>query len=207
MLTKFPQTPAVAQTPALSPPPIPPQPQRSTSAFTAHTQTQSLPSSPKISSSLNPHASRSTLGRPGPGLGATRVPSTSFNTSAFTLDSSPSPSTAPRPTMASAPSTGFMQPTFSALAPSHSAPQGPSFNAAPAGPNYNITLPPAQPMQPMQPMQPTTSASPPPPFFASQMSMGGMLAPSKPAQPQWPGSTGGPKQLSKDDWGDFDPLA
>ena len=50
------------------------------------------------------------------------------------------------------------------------------------------------------------SSSPPPPLFAQQMSMGGLLAPSKPAQPQWSGA-GGAKQLSKDDWGDFDPLA
>ncbi|RPD65977.1 other/SCY1 protein kinase [Lentinus tigrinus ALCF2SS1-7] len=199
-----PSTPAV-QTPALSPP-IPPQPQRATSTFTAHTQTQSLPSSPKISSSLNPHASRSPLGRPGPGLGAARVLSTSFNTSAFPMESSPSP-TLGSGLMASTPSMGLMQPSFPTLTPSSTASQAPAFNAAPAapsGPNYNITLPLAQPMQPMQP---TTSASPPPPFFASQLSMGGMLAPSKPAQPQWPGTTGGPKQLSKDDWGDFDPLA
>lgn len=39
------------------------------------------------------------------------------------------------------------------------------------------------------------------------MSMNSVLAPSKPAQPQWPGTTGTTKQLSKDDWGDFDPLA
>ncbi|RDX48294.1 other/SCY1 protein kinase [Lentinus brumalis] len=195
-----PSTPAV-QSPALSPPPIPLQ-QRTTSTFT--TQTQSLPSSPKVSSSLNPHASRSPLGRPGPGLGATRVPSTSLNPSTFPLDSSPYPSAAPKPT--STPSMGLMQPSFLALAPSNTAPQFPTFNAAPvapSGPNYNITLPITQPMQPMQP---TTSTSPPP-FFASQMSMGGVLAPSRPQQPQWPGSTGGPKQLSKDDWGDFDPLA
>ncbi|KAI0721613.1 other/SCY1 protein kinase [Cerioporus squamosus] len=197
-LTKFSQTPAI-QSPALSPP-IPPQPQRTMSTFT--TQTQSLPSSPKVSSSLNPHASRSPLSRPGPGLGATRVSSSSFNPSALPLDSSASLSTAPNP-MTSTPSMGLMQPSFPTLPPSHIAPQAPPFSAASSGPNYNIALPPAQPIQPMQP---TTSTSPPP-FFASQMSMGGMLAPSKPQQSQWSGSSSGPKQLSKDDWGDFDPLA
>jgi SCY1-like protein 2 len=54
----------------------------------------------------------------------------------------------------------------------------------------------------------------PPPLFATPMAaaptpptMGmesGILQPSKPAQPAW---GGGSKQLSKADWGDFDPLA
>ncbi|KAI0807175.1 other/SCY1 protein kinase [Fomes fomentarius] len=183
------------QSPALSPPipPIAPQTQR-TISFAAHQQTQSLPSSPKVSSALNPHAARSSLSRPGPGLGATRISSTSFNPSVF---SSSSPAPAPM-----APPIAPMQPTLSAF---NAAPQAPSYNTGPA-PNYNITLPSAQPVPSMQPLQPTTSASPPP-FFASQMSMGSVLAPSKPAQPQWSGSSGAPKQLSKDEWGDFDPLA
>lgn len=182
------------QSPALSPPipSIAPQTQR-TISFAAHQQTQSLPSSPKVSSALNPHAARSSLSRPGPGLGATRISSTSYNPSAF---ASSSPAPAPM-----AP----MQPTLSAF---NAAPQALSYNAAPPpAPNYNITLPSAQSVPSMQPLQPTTSASPPPPFFASQMSMGSVLAPSKPAQPQWSGSSGAPKQLSKDEWGDFDPLA
>lgn len=89
------------------------------------------------------------------------------------------------------------QPTFSSFATTGTPPV-PAYNAAP---NYNITLPTSPPLQP------TTSASPPPPFFAAQMSMNSVLAPSKPAQPQWPGTAGTTKQLSKDDWGDFDPLA
>lgn len=53
---------------------------------------------------------------------------------------------------------------------------------------------------------PPLSAPPPPPMG---MSMNTLLTPSKPAQPAWgggagPGTTG---QLSKSDWGDFDPLA
>ncbi|KAI0747966.1 other/SCY1 protein kinase [Daedaleopsis nitida] len=193
-----------APSPALSPPiaPIAPQTQR-TASFTAPQQTQSLPSSPKISSSLNPHAARSPLGRPGPGLGATRASANSFNSSAFPHDPTPSPATASR-SIASTPSMARLQPSF----PTYNAtPPVNTPNAAPPAPNYNISLAPVQPSQPMQPMQPMTSASPPPPFFAPQMSMGSVLAPSKPAQPQWPGTTSSSKQLSQNDWGDFDPLA
>ncbi|KAI0361929.1 kinase-like protein [Trametes cingulata] len=177
-------TPAL-QSPALSSP-NPPQPQRITPfpPPPIQAQTQSLPSSPKISSALNPNASRSPMNRTTPGLGATRVPSSAFQSHVFPVDSS----------AALKPQTPIMapsQPTFSSLAPAN----------APSAPNYNITLP------SVSPPQPTPSASPPPPFFAAQMSMNSVLAPSKPAQPQWPGSTGTTKQLSKDDWGDFDPLA
>ncbi|KAI1787884.1 other/SCY1 protein kinase [Ganoderma leucocontextum] len=193
-------------TPSPSPaplsPPIQSQPQRIASTFTVHQQTQSLPSSPKVLSSLNPHTSRSTLGRPGPGLGATRVPPSSLNNSPFLLDSPPPGSAAPKPPVPKPP----FQPSFATLTPSNAPSQTSAsqvgyqgFDAAPSGPNYNISLPPAQSL---------TSTSPPPPLFASQVSLGGVLAPSRPAQPQWPGTTSsGTKQLSKDDWGDFDPLA
>lgn len=189
-------------TPSPSPaplsPPIQAEPQRAPSAFTAHQQTHSLPSSPKVPSSLNPQTPRSTLGRPGPGLGATRVPS-SFGNSPSLLDSRPPAPVAPKPPAPNPP----YQPSFTTLTPSNVPSQTSTshqgFNTAPSGPNYNISLPPAQPL---------TSASPPPPLFASQMSMSGLLAPSRPAQPQWPATaSSGTKQLSKDDWGDFDPLA
>ncbi|KAI0374727.1 kinase-like protein [Pilatotrama ljubarskyi] len=182
------RTPAI-QSPTLSSP-NPPQPQRLTSfpPPPMQTQTHSLPSSPKISSALNPNASRSSMNRTAPGVGATRVASGSFPSHISSMDSSPAFAAAPKPqTPTMAPS----QPTFSSLAPTH----------APPAPNYNITL------APVPSPQPASSASPPPPFFASQMSMNSVLAPSKPAQPQWPGTTGTTKQLSKDDWGDFDPLA
>ncbi|KAH9854071.1 kinase-like protein [Lenzites betulinus] len=183
-------TPAL-QSPTLSPPPAPPV-QRATSFPVApiQPQPQSLPSSPKISSMLNPHAPRLSASRTTTGLGATRLPSNSFNTSIFPPSPSPGFAAAPTPQV----STPVMAPapsTFSSFASTHT----------PPAPNYNITLPQATPMQPMQ------SASPPPPFFAAQMSMNSVLAPSKPAQPQWPGTAGTTKQLSKDDWGDFDPLA
>ncbi|KAI0781099.1 kinase-like protein [Trametes elegans] len=191
ILTSGPMTPAL-QSPTFSSPP-PPQPQRTSSFQIApmQPQTQSLPSSPKIQSSLNPHATRSSLSRT-PGLGAQRIPSSSLTSSIFPPDSSPAPSFAAPPKPQS-PATSFSQPA-SAFA-SLGAPN------PPPAPNYNITLPQAQPLQP------TTSTSPPPPFFAAQMSMNSVLAPSKPAQPQWPGAAGTTKQLSKDDWGDFDPLA
>ncbi|EJF65710.1 other/SCY1 protein kinase [Dichomitus squalens LYAD-421 SS1] len=201
----FSSTSGVTPSPAPLSPPISSQPQRTPSTFTTHQQTQSLPSSPKIQSSLNSHAARSPLGRPSPGLGVTRVSSSSFSNSAFPLNSS-SPSNASSP-FSTTSSMQPMQPSFPTLTPASVGSQTNSFSTitqapsfvAPVGPNYNITLPPAQP---------STSTSPPPPFFASQMSMNSVLAPSKPAQPQWPGTTGSStKQLSKDDWGDFDPLA
>lgn len=39
------------------------------------------------------------------------------------------------------------------------------------------------------------------------MGMGDLLTPSKPVQPAWAGGAGTTGQLSKSDWGDFDPLA
>lgn len=42
---------------------------------------------------------------------------------------------------------------------------------------------------------------------APSMGMGDLLTPSKPAQPAWGGGAGKNGQLSKSDWGDFDPLA
>ncbi|OSD01672.1 kinase-like protein [Trametes coccinea BRFM310] len=186
ILTSGPTTPA-AQTPAFSPP-VPQQAQRPSPFVMSpiqqqqQNQSQSLPSSPKISSALNPNASRPSMSRPTQGLGATRVPSNSFNNSMFPSDPAPKPLSA-IPVMGG-------QSSYSPAA--HA--------TAPSAPNYNITLPPAQPMPP-------ASTASPPPFFAAQMSMNSVLAPSKPAQPQWTGNTNSTKQLSKDDWGDFDPLA
>lgn len=74
-------------------------------------------------------------------------------------------------------------------------PSPPTFQPT-STPNYNISLS-AAPIVPVatNPVFPTQA----PP------GMGSVLTPSKPAQPSW--STAGPKQLSKDDWGDFDPLS
>ena len=75
-------------------------------------------------------------------------------------------------------------------------PSPPTFQST-STPNYNISLQ-ATPIVPVaaNPVFPTQA----PP------GMGGVLTPSKPAQPSW-ATTSGPKQLSKDDWGDFDPLS
>ncbi|KAG5342217.1 hypothetical protein C0989_004529 [Termitomyces sp. Mn162] len=78
-------------------------------------------------------------------------------------------------------------------------------------PNYNISLEPATAVKqttlplggfsvaPHAPSQPASFALP----VATPPGMGSMLAPSKPPGPTW----GSSKQPSKDDWGDFDPLA
>ncbi|KAL1947967.1 hypothetical protein VTO73DRAFT_13691 [Trametes versicolor] len=199
IFTSGPTSPA-AQSPSFSPPPTAPQTQRAPFPPPIPAQPQSLPSSPKISSALNPTASRPSLASrnaSGLGLGATRVTPSSFNASIFPPDPAPSFGAPPR-AQVSTPVMAPSQPTFSSFAATSTPPAPAAYNAAP---NYNITLPTSPPLQP------TTSASPPPPFFAAQMSMNSVLAPSKPAQPQWPGTTGTTKQLSKDDWGDFDPLA
>ncbi|GJE86963.1 other/SCY1 protein kinase [Phanerochaete sordida] len=168
----------------------------------AQSQVHSQPvsSSPQISPASRPTpASRSSRG-----LGATPVP---FNTSAFTQ-------TQTRPSLGSARSSlstsSSLAPQIPAQPPQHS--QG--FAAPASGPNYNISLPaapimpsapmvPSAPLQPMQPMLPAVSS---PPLFAAP-SVGSLMTPSRPPQPAWPGGNAGSKQLSKDDWGDFDPLA
>ncbi|KAJ8519902.1 hypothetical protein ONZ45_g3225 [Pleurotus djamor] len=68
-------------------------------------------------------------------------------------------------------------------------------------PNYNVSLPSATPMAPTIPQSSGFSLTPmqaTPPV----MPMGGLLTPSRPAQPAAPSN-----KLSSTDWGDFDPLA
>lgn len=116
------------------------------------------------------------------------------------------------------------------LSTSSPAPSPPSAPILPAPPSFS-SPPPLQPSQPSRPsygspnysislsstpQAPTGGSTVPPPLFATPMVAtptpptmgmgmgGGILQPSKPAQPTW-GS--GSKQLSKADWGDFDPLA
>ncbi|KAF9456136.1 kinase-like domain-containing protein [Collybia nuda] len=79
-------------------------------------------------------------------------------------------------------------------------------------PNYHISLqnviPPTGSTQPKQPPYTVTIATTQPlvpqPLIATQSTMGGLLAPSKPSQLSWDNPN---KKPSKDDWGDFDPLA
>lgn len=114
----------------------------------------------------------------------------------LTLSSTPMASTTSSAPMFSAP-----QSFGSPMAPSQ-----PSY----ASPNYNLGS--SLTMSTQTPnLMPTNSSMFSTPLIAStpalpSMSMGGgLLTPSKPAQPTWGG--GGQKQLSKADWGDFDPLA
>ncbi|RDB21346.1 Protein kinase domain-containing protein ppk32 [Hypsizygus marmoreus] len=125
-----------------------------------------------------------------------------------TLTSSPS-TRIPFSTGNSTPSrTGFAEMMASASPP-----------APPPIPNYNISLSTATSQTGSVPQLSTFSMPlaytvPPPmqhpqsfkfsPLVASPPTTGRMLAPSKPLQPSWGTST---KKPSKDDWGDFDPLA
>ncbi|CCM03862.1 uncharacterized protein FIBRA_06012 [Fibroporia radiculosa] len=148
-------------------------------------QAQSLLSSPRLS---NARTTKSSLGRP-TRLGAVPLSSTSINSATFapSFDSTPL-ATQPRSS------------TFGSsimIQPMQSSPQPPMTSISQTQvPNYNITLTPTPPMTSM-----TT-----PPIFASPPSMTSTLVPSRPVQSTWP-SSGSAKQLSKDDWGDFDPLA
>ncbi|GBE82382.1 other/SCY1 protein kinase [Sparassis latifolia] len=198
-----PETPAME---SLAIPPLPPPP--------LQPQTQSLPSSPKVSNNgVHATPARPAFSRPYPGLGATPIPSTSFNHATFassptvsaTAMSTPTRST---PTMStpttSAPGmsmtsmltpsmSSFSRPSLSSATPHRSFPAA-TPTQAPA-PNYNISLPPA-------PNLPIMSS----PLVATPPQMGNVLVPSKPSQPSW-SSVGTTKQLSQADWGDFDPLA
>ncbi|KAI8998790.1 kinase-like protein [Trametes punicea] len=181
------QTTPTVQSPTVSPP-IGQQAQRTTSfgITPVPTQIQSLPTSPRVPSTLNPNNGRLSSNRPTQGLGATRVPSGAFN-SILGPDSSPA-SGAPLKPLSTTPVMAATQSSFSPSAPA----------LVPPVPNYNITLPPAPP---------ASTASPPSPPYVSGLSMNNVLAPSKPAQPQWASGSNSTKQLSQDDWGDFDPLA
>ncbi|KAI0094049.1 other/SCY1 protein kinase [Irpex rosettiformis] len=147
------------------------------------------------------HASRSApLSRP-PRLGATPASRPSLN----------SYSTPPISRPPLAPQTPWASMAASPLVPG-TIPRA-SLSTAPA-PNYNISLAATPVMQaplmeatPIAPTMPVMSAmatmSPQPAFTPT--SIGSILTPSKPAQPSW--SNGASKALSKDDWGDFDPLS
>lgn len=162
-----------------------------------HQQSQSLPSSPKFTNPGIGMSSKPTSSRPSR-LGANPVPSTSFNSSAFSVPTESRPSLGSRSTLAT--STPFVVPT---------PPLQPTISAfhAPA-PNYNISLNPT-PLMPMTSSPPLVPQGPSMGSMSNMGGMGGILAPSKPSQPSWPttAATSAPKQLSKDDWGDFDPLA
>lgn len=75
-------------------------------------------------------------------------------------------------------------------------------------PNYNVSIPTTTALTSISPFQ---AGNPhPSPLFGQPISIAsGIMAPAVPAQPSWGGSTMKPivpKQVGKDDWGDFDPL-
>jgi len=179
IFTSDPVTPAM-QSPAASPPTVSPPP-----IMPLQPHTQSLPSSPRLSTSRT-NSSRGTVNRSSRGLGATPIPSTSFNAFTPTYNSPSIPTQSIPSGSISSPMMPQMQSVLSATTP-------PSHVQTP---NYNISLTATPPL---------TSMSTPP-LFASPPVMSSPLVPSKPSQPAWP-SNGAPKQLTKDDWGDFDPLA
>ncbi|EMD38567.1 hypothetical protein CERSUDRAFT_64821 [Gelatoporia subvermispora B] len=176
------QTPAV-QSPAI-PSPVPPL-----------LQSQSLPSTPRLNQSNTASngsdiAISSKSPRPAPptrssrGLGARPAASNSLNGALFNALSASS--STPRSSLSTIPPLESQAPTF---------PQQPQSQPPPI---HSIA---------MNPRSFAPVASPPPPPSFAPAAMGSMLAPSRPAQPQWSGSSNSTKQLSKDDWGDFDPLA
>lgn len=146
-----------------------------------------------------------------------------FNLATTTATSRPSMSSAPSfSTPLPPPNGGPSRPNYSVSLTATPAASTPplaspnSFDAASSKPNYSFdqsmatgtfpstgsTLPPFAQQPPLfaTPMAPTAPAALPP------MMGGGLLMPSRPPQPQWPGSNS-QKQLTAADLGDFDPLA
>ncbi|KAG7452863.1 other/SCY1 protein kinase [Guyanagaster necrorhizus] len=156
-------------------------------------------------------------------LGAKSIPAASFSSASFpSPPSNRSFSNPLRPTNTGGfpPSPQPQKPNYNiSLSTSTMSPMRPTNTggfpppAQPQKPNYNIQFStPAPTMSALQnPILP--ASSPPPSLFPTQtpamltplnptMTMGNILAPSKPAQPSW--STSDSK--SNIDWGDFDPL-
>ncbi|KAK0210374.1 kinase-like domain-containing protein [Desarmillaria ectypa] len=160
---------------------------------------------------------------PGSRLGAKPIPAVPFSSTSF--PSPPANRSFPNPLRPT--NTGSFPPppqpqkpnynislstsTMSPMQPTNTG--GFSTQIQPQKPNYNISFStPAPTMSALQ--NPILPASSPPPPFPTQtpgmltplnptMTMGSILAPSRPAQPSW--STSNSK--SNIDWGDFDPLA
>jgi len=160
-------------------------------------QAQSLPSSPKVSLGDTFHVRTS------------RLSTQPFSSTSFTASNISSPPSQSRPSFST---TSPLQPNFNggfSHQTGYSAPPQPQ----PQTPNYNISLPTTTPQLAANPAtQPSYGAllAPTPPMMyssplvATPPAMGSLLAPSRPAQPSWTGSS---KKPTKQDWGDFDPLA
>ncbi|KIK63734.1 hypothetical protein GYMLUDRAFT_40801 [Collybiopsis luxurians FD-317 M1] len=107
------------------------------------------------------------------------------------------------PTLSSSFGTPLAQNTSSAFSPQQVPPL--SGGPQPQKPNYNISLPSIAPTSGFPTASSSMGGSINPTMGSSVNSgsmMGNMLTPSKPPQPAW-----NSKKASKDDWGDFDPLA
>lgn len=172
-------TPTTA-TPAISPP---------TAPVTQLPQTQSMPSSPRL-------VTDTSFSRP-PRLGAKPIHSSSFDRSAF--------STHPQPTQSLRLSSPPLQQPISSST---------LLTAASQKPNYNISLSAAPPSNTFSPppsytapnYTPSTTIMPPhamssPPLQSSPLSTSSMLTPMQPTR-----VVAASKQVTKDDWSDFDPL-
>ncbi|EAU88393.1 other/SCY1 protein kinase [Coprinopsis cinerea okayama7 len=169
----------------------------------------SLQTPPVITPSLSPpqQPSRPNF-QPRPSKLGTSQPASRLSSSSFGSTASTSSKPNYNITLSTAPIT-TATPSASSLppAPGFSSPAA-SSQPSYAAPNYNINLgsslttqaPSIQPSVFSTPLVASTPAAP------ISMGIGGnILTPSKPAQPAW--GAGGQKQLSKADWGDFDPLA
>lgn len=156
-------------------------------------QTQSLPSSPRL-------AADTPISRP-PRLGAKPLPSSSFDRTAFSTHPQPTQShRIPRPPPQ-------LQPVSSYSTLPVAAPQKPNYNITfsdlSATPSNTFPSPPsyiAPKYIPSTTIMPSHSISSPP-LQASPLSMGSMLAPMQPTR-----AVATNKPVTKDDWGDFDPL-
>jgi len=182
------QTP-VLQSPAISPP-----------GPSMMAKNQSLPTSPNqpsFATSAEVTPARAGLDRSTRGLGVAPIPSTSFDAASSAqpvLPMTSSPSQYPQ--QKTALSMPMIPQTQRTAPPATVTPPAQQWQA----PNYNISLDRSAPSAPLFASQHT------PTQFSSPHTMSNVLLPSKPAQPQWPGIQQS-KQLSKADWGDFDPLA
>lgn len=133
---------------------------------------------------------------------------------------SPTPALSPIPSHVRFGSTSTPQPR---PIPTSAAPLTPNLPAPISKPNYNVVIPssgvsmtpstpaiPVQPpslqtfRQPLSPSMPQSFSQPIQPLVA-QMS-GNIMAPSVPAPLAWNPTPLAPKKITKNDWGDFDPL-
>lgn len=186
--TIFSGTPEPSQSP-------PPGPAVSTiqPSVTLSSQAHSLPSSPRMSTM--PLVSRPSR------LGAKPIPSSTFDSSGF-VSSTLHPSQPNR--ISSPPAQPQRLASFTMPPPPLPPPQKPNYNVslsdfATISPSTITSVPNyvSSGYTTLQPTSPAFSMSSPP-LHASPLSMGSILAPTRPTTTTRP--------VSKDDWGDFDPL-